>query len=95
MIIPITQKAQPDFGHYSEKVIIIMDTLPKQMKSKERDEDEDNIESERYNDAILLMSILKLISKTWGVDGEKLVNYQWLRKRKDHLCVHFIKKNLK
>ncbi len=95
LIIPITQKAQPDYGHYWEKDIITMDTLPKQMKSKERDEDEKNIESERYKDAILLMSILKVISKAWKLDEAKLINYQWLRKRNDHLCVHFVRKDLK
>lgn len=93
LIIPIIQKEQPDFGHYSEKDIIIMDTLPKQMKSKDRDENE--IESERYKEAILLMSILKVISTAWNVNESKLVNYQWLRKRTEHLCVHFVRQDLK
>ncbi len=94
LILPITQKAQPDYGDYSEKDIVTMDTLPKQMKSKDRDEDENEIASERYKEAVFLMSTIKLISIAWTVNEAKLINYQWLRKRREHLCVHFVRKTL-
>ncbi len=93
LIIPVTQIEQPSFGSYSEKNIPIIDVLPNQMRP--RAESEDNAESDVYQEAILLMTILKIISEAWNVEEKHLVYYKWLRKKSDHLCVHFKKQDLK
>lgn len=94
LILPINNVEQPSFGSYSEKEIVIMDVLPKQLRKLEDDIDNDN-ESELYKDALFLTSVLKMISISWKIDEKKLVYYEWLRKTNKHLCVHFKRNELK
>lgn len=93
LILPINNTNQPSFGKYSEKDIITMDILPKQMKSEEEmDNDE---ESDRYKEAIYLISFLKVLANAWKISEVELIYSQWLRYKNSHLCAHFKRKDLK
>lgn len=94
LILPINNVEQPSFGAYSEKDIVVMDVLPKQLKKREHEIDNDN-ESELYKDAIFLTSVMKVISISWKIDERKLIYHEWLRKSNKHLCVHFKRNDLK
>lgn len=94
VILPINSVEQPSFGHYSEKEIIVMDSLPKQLRRKE-DEIDNDIESVMYKDAFFLTSVLKAISTSWEIDEKKLIYHEWLRKANKNLCVHFKIKELR
>jgi len=93
LILPINNTGQPSFGNYSDKDIIVMDILPKQMKTEsERENDE---ESELYKDAVYLISFLKILATAWKIEERKLIYSQWLRFKNSHLCVYYKKQDLK
>jgi len=93
LILPINSTGQPSFGRYSEKDIIVMDILPKQIKSEEEmDNDE---ESDKYKQATYLTSFLKVLAKAWKINESNLVYSQWLRYKNSHLCGHFKRRDLK
>lgn len=93
LILPINNVEQPSFGSYSDKEIIVMDVLPKQLKER-HDDFNNETESELYKDAIFLTSVLKAISLSWEIDEKKLIYHEWIRKSNKNLCVHYKRNKL-
>ncbi len=85
VIFPVNDVNQPDFGSYTDKEIVF-DSLPKQFSK-----DDENIN--RYERAIYLTTLLKIISQSWGIAENKLINSEWLRKENKHLCANFKKRD--
>lgn len=92
LILPINNVEQPSFGSYTDKDIIVMDVLPKQLK--EQHDLSDESESELFKMAFFLTSVLKAISLSWKIDEKKLIYHEWLRKANKNLCVHYKRKQL-
>jgi hypothetical protein len=94
VIFPVSSAEQPKFGHYSEQDTILLDILPRQLTEK-RENIENHQESDDYERALFLTSILKAIAIAWEIDEKKLIYHQWLRRANSFLGVHFIKDELK